>query len=130
MFVCVCVVDLALRRLPSLPQAGGQSLGLDHIALYSSKELIQPVGPLAHGSDVKPQSICRTKNNLTTELLRVSGLVQVSCTWLFWGAADSEWVPLIFGNCWDVDVNIISWFEMEKLGTFDHQVSHLHKENS
>lgn len=34
-------------------------------------------------------------------------------------------MPLILCYHWDVDVDVISRFEMEELRTFDHQVSHL-----
>lgn len=51
------------------------------------------------------------------------------CTWLLWSAADGERVPLVLSDSWDVDVNIISRFELEELRTSDHQVSHLtHRE--
>lgn len=46
-------------------------------------------------------------------------------TWLLGGAADGERVPLVLGNHWDVDVDVISRFKLEELGTPDHQVSHL-----
>lgn len=37
-------------------------------------------------------------------------------------------MPLILCYDWDVDVDVISRFEMEELRTFDHQVSHLNKD--
>lgn len=46
-------------------------------------------------------------------------------TGLLRSAADGEWVPLVLGDLWDVDVDVISRFELEELRTSDHQVSHL-----
>lgn len=46
-------------------------------------------------------------------------------TRLLRSAADGEWVPLVLGNHRDVDVDVVAGFEVEELGTFDHQVSHL-----
>lgn len=44
-------------------------------------------------------------------------------------AADGEWMPLILCYHWDIDVDVISRFEMEELRTFDHQVSHLNTDS-
>lgn len=38
-------------------------------------------------------------------------------------------MPLILCNHWDIDVDVISGFEMEELRTFDHQVSHLNTDS-
>lgn len=46
-------------------------------------------------------------------------------TRLLWSAADGERVPLVLGDDWDVDVDVVAGFKVEELGTFDHQVSHL-----
>lgn len=46
-------------------------------------------------------------------------------TRLLWSAADGERVPLVLGDDWDVDVDVVARFKVEELGTFDHQVSHL-----
>lgn len=35
-------------------------------------------------------------------------------------------MPLVLGDDRDVDVDVVSRFEMEELRTFDDQVSHLH----
>lgn len=46
-------------------------------------------------------------------------------TWLLWSTADGERMPLILSDVWNVDVNIIPWFEVEKLGPLDYQMGHL-----
>lgn len=46
-------------------------------------------------------------------------------TRLLWSAADGERVPLVLGDDWDVDIDVVARFKVEELGTFDHQVSHL-----
>lgn len=63
--------NLSSRQLPALPQAGGESVGTQSLALQLSEVLIQPGGPLAQRADVQPQSICRTTSE-DTELTPVS----------------------------------------------------------
>lgn len=63
--------NLSSRQLPALPQAGGESVGTQSLALQLSEVLIQPVGPLSQRADVQPQSICRTTSE-DTELTPVS----------------------------------------------------------
>lgn len=59
--------------------------------------------------------------------LKINMWLQVHArrTGLLRSAADGEWVPLVLGDLWDVDVDVISRFELEELRTSDHQVSHL-----
>lgn len=57
----VSVMDLGLQLLPVLPQARRQPLGAERLAFRFSEVLVQAVGPLAHGADVKPQGVCRSK---------------------------------------------------------------------
>ena len=52
---------LGLPLLPAPPQAGGQPLRTDRLALRLSEVLVQPVGPLAHGAHMKPQNVCRSE---------------------------------------------------------------------
>lgn len=42
--------------------------------------------------------------------------------------ADGEWMPFILCYYWDINVDVISRFKVEELGTFDHQVSYLKTE--
>lgn len=49
---------------------------------------------------------------------------------MLWSAADGERMPLVLCDHWDVDVDVISRFEMEELRPSDHQVSHLNRQNT
>lgn len=60
-----------------------------------------------------------------TALTLIQHTPEPGSTWLLRGAADGEGVPLVFGDLWDVDVDVISRFELEELRAADHQVSHL-----
>lgn len=40
-------------------------------------------------------------------------------------AADGEGVPLVGGDGWDVQVDVVSGLVVEKLGSLDHKVSDL-----
>ena len=71
--VCLCVVNLGFQP-SAVPQAGGQSLGADPLTLWLSEVLVQPVGPLTHGADVQPHSICRSKVTAVRVLPQWSGL--------------------------------------------------------
>ena len=46
-------------------------------------------------------------------------------TLLLWGTADGEGVPLIFGDGWNVEVDVVSRFKMEKRRALDHKMGDL-----
>lgn len=51
-------------------------------------------------------------------------------TWLLRGAADGEGVPLVGGDSWDIQVDVIPRLEAEGFRPLDHQVGHLQENGS
>ena len=80
-----------------------RQLHVDHTALPPLvalfKEAVEFVGPSANAADVQPE---------VAHLLR--------------GRADGEWVPLVLGNLWNLDVDIVPRLKVEALWAGHHQV--------
>ena len=56
------MLNLGLPLALSVLQAGAESLGAEDVTLWLSEVLKQAVGPLAHRTDVQPESVCEGKH--------------------------------------------------------------------
>lgn len=46
-------------------------------------------------------------------------------TSLFWGGGDGEGMPLVLGDLWDVDEEVVTRVEVELYGSLNDEVDHL-----